>query len=154
MEFLPTPALSTDTNLWVLNNTQSPDPPRLLLANGSFDKAVVIYIRQAGEGLLLTPPLVTYDEEFTGHVVARFKGSATDLVYISNTLYPLKFNGNVCYATHIDRGAFFIEFLITWNTDYLNRLFNNKTYTMYTDTILVLMARAALARSTPDRAPI
>lgn len=108
-----------------------PDLPGKLLLEGKFDSSLnVMTGHNADEGLLFTDPRVTTDAAFDAEVAAQFyTASASTLAYITETLYPPVFDGTYPYTNNVERLDFLTsESTFTCNTDYLNRAFDNQTY--------------------------
>lgn len=108
-----------------------PALPGKLLLQGSFDKDVRVMVgHNANEGLLFTDPLVTNEATFEQFVATSLPLAAPSVVnYVTDILYPPVFDGSLGYSNELQRTALAIsELVFTCNTNYLDRAYNNDTY--------------------------
>lgn len=115
-----------------------PALPGQLLARGQFDKTVRVMVgHNADEGLLFTTPFVQNNTEFAELVATFFPAldsNAQALEYITNVLYPPIFDGSQAmnYTNQIGRVAALVsELVFTCNTFYLDKAYNNETYSYF-----------------------
>lgn len=115
-----------------------PQLPGQLLLQGQFDKSIRVMLgHNADEGLLFTSPYVQNNSAFAADIVGALPtlhGDPATVEYITNTLYPPVFDGSQAqnYTDQIGRAAALTsELVFTCNTFYLDKAFNNNTYSYY-----------------------
>ncbi|KAF2115728.1 carboxylesterase family protein-like protein [Lophiotrema nucula] len=110
----------------VVDGDFAPQLPGELLAQGAFDKTVLV----AHEGDFFTAPYLNTSEAIRASLVTIFPYmSSSSLDYIMTTLYPPVFNGSYGYTTQYDRATLIIaESIIICNAKYLSDGFNNNLY--------------------------
>lgn len=131
----------------VVDDDFTPQLPGQLLAQGAFDKSVeVMYSLVTHEGDFFAAPYLNTSEAIRASLVTIFPYMSLrslgeistslrrDLIlslldYIMTTLYPPVFNGSYGYTNDRDRASLIIgESIITCNTEYLSKGFNNELY--------------------------
>ncbi|KAL1966185.1 hypothetical protein VTN77DRAFT_4737 [Rasamsonia byssochlamydoides] len=108
-----------------------PSLPGDLLWGGGFDRNVEVMVgHNADEGLTFTSPNTTTESGILDSLQTVFPDMMSSVVrYILNDLYPPVFNGIYGYTDLVGRASLIIsDFAFQCNTDYLNRAFNNRTY--------------------------
>jgi len=111
-----------------------PATPGKLLLQGSYDRDLTLMLgHNADEGLLFTSPGITNDTAFNEAVLQAFPAiNPSAASYIENTLYPPKMPGvlgTTGYSDDTGRFALAIaESTFSCNTFYLEKAFNNQTY--------------------------
>lgn len=108
-----------------------PQQPGQLLAQGRFDKDVNVMVgHNANEGPLFTAPSIQSDAALRAQLNIAYPYMPNASVnYILDVLYPPIFNGSLPYTTQYARAALIIaEGVFTCNTFYLDKAYNNKTY--------------------------
>lgn len=115
----------------VVDGTFVPELPGKLLAEGNFDRNLNIMVgHNADEGLVFTSPDSRNATGLTALLHQQFpymKKNVSD--YISNVLYPPKYDGSYGYTSSLTRAALVISDLVfVCNTDYFNRAYHNQTF--------------------------
>ncbi|KAJ5905017.1 uncharacterized protein N7473_001933 [Penicillium subrubescens] len=115
----------------VVDGSFVPALPGKLLAEGNFDRNLNIMVgHNTDEGLVFTSPDSRNESGLTALLHQQFpymKKNVSD--YISNVLYPPKYDGSYGYTSSLTRAALAISDLIfVCNTDYFNRAFHNQTF--------------------------
>jgi carboxylesterase type B len=115
----------------VVDGLFSPDLPGKLLLQGSFDKNLTVMVsHNSDEGLIFMNPAIqsnTAYNEYVSQVLSDASPAVLD--YIEEVLYPPIYDGSYPYTTPFQRAVFTLsETLITCNSNYLGRAFNNQTY--------------------------
>lgn len=108
-----------------------PSLPGELLLKGEFDRNVKVMVgHNADEGLGFTSPNTTTQAGIINSLDAIYPDMTPSVVrYILGTLYPPIFDGTHGYSDSIGRASLIIaDSAFQCNTDYLNRAFNNHTY--------------------------
>ncbi|KAK4615323.1 Carboxylesterase patB [Fulvia fulva] len=107
----------------------SPQLPGQLLARGQFFKNIKVMVgHNANEGLLFSPPYYNNSEEIfeaeVKTVVPSINAWPAAVQYVADQLYPIE-----DYPNQIARSSAIIaEAIFTCNTFYLDKAFNNQTY--------------------------
>jgi cholinesterase len=104
----------------------SPGLPGSLLAQGSFDQNVKIITGfNADETLLFTDPSNTNNSFFVSGLQKTFPDIQSSVLdYISNILYPQKFDGSQPYTNYFDRAKLALaEAAFICNTNFLQKAF-------------------------------
>lgn len=108
-----------------------PALPALLLNAGAFAKDLEIMVgHNANEAPAFAPVNVNTTEEIEDLLI-RTNPGITDAVldHIVNDLYPERFDGSMAYSNGLERTWLIIQELIfTCNNNYINKAFNNQTY--------------------------
>jgi carboxylesterase type B len=115
----------------VVDGSFVPQLPGKLLAEGNFDRNLNIMVgHNADEGLVFTSPDSRNESGLAALLHQQFpymKKNVSD--YISNVLYPPKYDGSYGYTSPVTRTALAISDLIfVCNTDYFNRAYHNQTF--------------------------
>ncbi|KXT15931.1 hypothetical protein AC579_1433 [Pseudocercospora musae] len=113
-----------------------PDLPGTLLLKGRFNKNVAVMVgHNADEGIGFTSPYASNDSAFlqdVGSWMTLSSATSSNLAYINSTLYAPIFDGSRGYANQIARTDTAIsELVFTCNTFYLDKAYNNQTYSYY-----------------------
>jgi carboxylesterase type B len=114
-----------------VDDTFVPDLPGKLLLEGRFYHNIeVMNGHNADEGLEFTPPTAQTEAGIRQSIEENIHGITNETVnYILNVLYPPVFDGSYGYKDSVGRAALMdSDFAFQCNTDYLNRAFNNRTY--------------------------
>jgi len=107
----------------------APQLPGQLLARGQFSKNVRVMVgHNANEGILFTPPVLNLSNVvFREQIEGAFPTTAawpSVIDYIENELYPIgDYSDNIARASQL-----IAESTFTCNTFYLDKAFNNQTY--------------------------
>jgi carboxylesterase type B len=115
----------------VVDGSFVPELPGQLLLKGAFHHDVEVMVGHNGdEGLVFTSPVTTTEEGIRESIKQALPETSTDTVnYLLDVLYPPIFNGSFGYTDSVGRSALITsDFVFQCNTDYLNRAFQNQTY--------------------------
>ena len=99
--------------------------------------SITTSVLNTNQGLLFTSPFIQNNSGFTDQVLQLAPSVAAypeTLDYITNTMYPPKFDGSQAqrYTSQVARAAAQIsEMVFSCNTFYLNKAYNNDTYSYY-----------------------
>lgn len=108
-----------------------PQPPGQMLIGGQFHHDVEIMVgHNADEGILFTSPDDRVQDAFIQSIQALLDDIIPGMIdYMLSYLYPPVFDGRHGYKDNIGRASQVIaDVAFQCNTDYLNRAFDNHTY--------------------------
>ncbi|KAJ5083042.1 hypothetical protein N7532_012085 [Penicillium argentinense] len=115
----------------VVDGTFVPAMPGQLLLSGDFDQDLNIMVgHNADEGLAFTSPNATQSSYLATMLKQMFPSIQPNVTrYITEVLYPAKYDGKWGYTNPLARAALTLsDATIQCNTDYLNRAYQNQTY--------------------------
>jgi carboxylesterase type B len=113
-----------------------PKLPGELLAAGQFDKSLNVMVgHNSNEGFMLANPFVQDNNAFKSYIkTIEPTISASQLDYITTTLYPAVYDGSYPYKSQLERTALFLsEFIFTCNTRYVNLAYSGMGWSYYFD---------------------
>lgn len=114
-----------------VDSTFAPALPGQLLLSGDFDHNLNVMVgHNANEGLSFTNPNTTDSKYLPILLREIFPGIPANVTrYITDVLYPARYDGKWGYTSPITRAALVLaDADIQCNTDYLNRAYQNQTY--------------------------
>lgn len=115
----------------VVDGLYAPSLPGRLLQQGSFDPRVNVMIGYNSlDGLYFADPRVTSDTTFEAFTRVAFPAAAPRVVrYITDELYPPRFDGSLPYRNQFERTALAVQDVtFTCNGLYLSHAFKNRTF--------------------------
>lgn len=115
----------------VVDGSFVPLQPAQLLAQDRFDKSVKVMVGiNDNEGDLFTPSWIRNDSDVVDSLRVAFPYMPQpSFEYITNVLYPSKFDGSKPYRTQLERSKLLVqESIFTCNVHYLAHGFDNQTY--------------------------
>lgn len=115
----------------VVDGTFVPALPGQLLLEGNFDRNLNVMVgHNADEGLVFASPdsrTSSYLVDLLHQEYPHIRPNVTH--YITQVLYPPRYDGSYGYTSPLERAAVLIsDVIFVCNTDYLNRAYHNQTY--------------------------
>ncbi|KIV90404.1 hypothetical protein PV10_07714 [Exophiala mesophila] len=115
----------------VVDGVFAPSLPGLALARGSFAENVSVMVgHNTLESPSFSPPFVQTNEELTDFLSEMYASAPPEVVETLVTeIYPAEYNGTQPYSSALERTLLIVqEGSFVCNNDYLNRGFDNQTY--------------------------
>lgn len=113
-----------------------PALPVVLLKEGRFDDSIEIMSSYTtNEGLLYSDPFIDTEDQFRAFLEGLLDYASSQIIdFLQNDLYPPAFNGTNSYTDQISRRALVISDYLFWcNNYYLNKAYDNRTFTYIFD---------------------
>lgn len=115
----------------VVDGIFAPSLPGLALARGSFAENVSVMVgHNTLESPSFSPPYVQTDDQLTAFLSETYPGAPMEAIeYLVTEVYPADYNGTQPYSSGLERTLLIVqEGSFVCNNDFLNRAFDNQTY--------------------------